>query len=333
MTSQFVQPLPGPTAERQEFYDRIGEKHMRPLWELLRRIVPNEPRTTAVPAIWNAADYSQALLEAGGIISAEEAERRVLVLENPGLTNQTRITQSLYAGIQMVLPGEEAPSHRHTQTALRFVLQGEGAYTTVNGRDIYMAKGDLVVTPNWTWHEHVNPTDKPMIWLDGLDVPLVTMLDAGFAEEHPSRRGRELNSPESAYHRTCHYPFKAMRHQLEASRAVGDADPCHGWRIRYRDPADGLDPMPTMATFLQLMEKNFVSRDYRSTDGTICVVVGGSGETIVNEKTLAWNPGDVFVLPAWKHYHHIIREEAVIFSFSDRPVQEKLSLWREDRVA
>ena len=333
MMNHSVSALPTATPERQEFYDRIGEKYMRPLWELLRGIVPNEPRTKAVPAIWRAADYTQALLEAGSIISAEEAERRVLVFENPGLKDQTRITQSLYAGVQMVLPGEEAPSHRHSQTALRFVVQGAGAYTTVDGRGIYMAEGDLVITPNWTWHEHVNPADKPMIWLDGLDVPLVTMLDAGFAEEHPRRRGREVKAGDSTYQRTCHYPFTAMRHQLEASMMMGAADPYHGWRIRYRDPSDGLDPMPTMASFLQLMETHFVSREYRSTDGTICAVVSGSGETVVDGTVLSWNPGDVFALPSWKRYRHAINDEAIIFSFSDRPVQEKLGLWREERSA
>ena len=317
---------------REEFYGRIGQKDMRPLWEVLKGIVPKEPRTKAVAALWHREDYSQALMEAGRIISAEEAERRVLVLENPGLQGQAKITQSLYAGVQMVLPGEHAPSHRHTQTALRFVLQGEGAYTSVDGRDIHMSEGDLIITPNWSWHEHVNPSDKPMIWLDGLDVPLITMLDAGFAEEHPSRRGKELSISETPYRRACHYPFKAMRHQLEAARALGEPDPCHGWRIRYRDPADGLDPMPTMATFLQLIQAGSLSRGYRSTDGTICVVVSGAGETAVGEDKLAWNAGDIFVLPAWKPYRHQVREEALIFSFSDRPAQERLGLWREDRL-
>ncbi len=332
MTSDQATAAPRVSAEREDYYNRIGEKRMRPLWELLRGIVPKEPRTKAVPALWRMSDYMPALLEAGRIIAAEEAERRVLVLENPGLEGQIRITQSLYAGVQIVLPSERAPSHRHTQTALRFVIQGDGAYTDVEGQKIQTAPGDLVITPNWAWHEHANESRDPVIWVDGLDVPIVTLLDTGFAEEHPKRRGRSSEEKEPVKHRTWHFPFAAMRHQLEAIRAMGPADPCHGWRVRYRDPDDGMDPMPTMVAFLQLMQRGFASRDYRSTDGTICVVVSGAGETAVGEDLLSWSPGDVFVLPAWKRYRHTVRDEAVIFSFSDRPVQEKLSLWREDRL-
>jgi gentisate 1,2-dioxygenase len=332
------EPMPAPIEvtrpadSRQEFYDRIGRDNMRPLWELLRGMVTNQPRTHALPALWKSAEYTAALFEAGNLITAEEAERRVLVLENPGLVGQSRITQSLYAGVQLVLAGEQAPSHRHTQTALRFVLQGAGAHTTVDGREIHMAQGDLVITPNWAWHEHVNTTDKPMIWLDGLDVPLITMLDASFAEEHPTRLGKQANPNDKRYSRLCHYPYKAMRHQLEAAKLMSEADPRFGWAIRYRDPADGADPMPTMGTWLQLMEAGFRSTDYRSTDGKICVAVSGRGETKVGEVTLAWEQGDVFVIPAWTRHHHVVREEAVLFSFSDRPVQEKLGVWREDRL-
>ena len=192
MTSNQATAAPQVSAEREDFYNRIGEKRMRPLWELLRGIVPKEPRTKAFPALWRMSDYMPALLEAGRIIAAEEAERRVLVLENPGLEGQIRITQSLYAGVQMVLPGERAPSHRHTQTALRFVIQGDGAYTDVEGQEIQTAPGDLVITPNWAWHEHANESSDPVIWVDGLDVPIVTLLDTGFAEEHPRRRGRSF---------------------------------------------------------------------------------------------------------------------------------------------
>src|SRR5687768_7692947 len=134
-------------------------------------------------------------MDASRVISAREAERRVLVLENPGLRGASSITHTLYAGLQLILPNEIAPSHRHTQSALRFVVEGTGAYTAVDGERTIMQPGDFIVTPSWTFHDHGNPGDVPVVWLDGLDIPLVRFLDAGFAERHP-RESQPLNRPE-----------------------------------------------------------------------------------------------------------------------------------------
>ena len=122
------------------------------------------------------------MLEAGELITAKEAERRVLILENPGLRGQSKITTSLYAGLQLVMPDEVAPAHRHSQSALRFVLDGHGAHTSVDGERTNMAFGDFVITPPWAWHDHGNHSDEPMIWLDGLDIPMASFFDASFAE-------------------------------------------------------------------------------------------------------------------------------------------------------
>ena len=170
---------------RADYYARIGAKNMTPLWEVLRGLVIPEPKSPAVAALWRWDEVRDDVLEAGGLITAKEAERRVLILENPGLRGQSRITNTLYAGLQLILPGEVAPSHRHTQTALRFVVDGEGAYTAVDGERTTMRPGDLVITPQWTWHDHGNHSDRPMIWLDGLDIPTVQFLDASFAEGYP----------------------------------------------------------------------------------------------------------------------------------------------------
>ena len=116
------------------------------------------------------------------LISAEEAERRVLMLVNPGLRDASQITQSLYAGLQLVMPGEITSSHRHSAAALRFVIEGEGAYTTVNGERVTMRPGDFILTPSWTHHDHGNPSSQPVVWLDGLDIRIVNIFDASFAE-------------------------------------------------------------------------------------------------------------------------------------------------------
>src|SRR6266853_466057 len=147
---------PAATAERKSYYERIDRVSLAPLWEVL-----------------------------GELITAREAERRVLVLENPGLRGASSITRTLYAGLQLILPGEIAPSHRHSQSALRFVLEGRGAYTAVDGERTTMRPGDFILTPSWTFHDHGNPGGEPVVWLDGLDIPMVAFFDAGFAERYP----------------------------------------------------------------------------------------------------------------------------------------------------
>src|SRR5947199_846815 len=180
---------------RRAYYERIGQHSMTPLWEVLGALVPPQPRPPIVPALWRYADVREHVLEAGRLISAEEAERRVLILENPALRGQSCITQSLYAGLQLILPGETAPAHRHAQSALRLVLDGEGAYTAVDGERTTMRRGDFIITPAWTWHDHGNLGEQPVVWLDGLDIPLVRFLDAGFAE-HSSERAQADTRPE-----------------------------------------------------------------------------------------------------------------------------------------
>ena len=154
-----------PDAQRQraDYYERIGTGHMTPLWEVLGALVPPQPRSPAVANLWRYADLRAQVMEAGQLITAEEAERRVLILENPSLRGQSCITQSLYAGLQLIMPGEVAPAHRHTQSALRLVLDGEGAYTAVDGERTTMRRGDFIITPAWTWHDHGNLGDQPVV--------------------------------------------------------------------------------------------------------------------------------------------------------------------------
>ena len=173
--------------DRQDFYDVIAPHSLAPLWERLHAMVTREPTTKALPAHWDYDNIVRPLImRAGGLITAKEAERRVLILENPGFKGQTRVTHSLFAGLQLILPGEVAPAHRHAQSALRFVIEGHGAYTAVEGERAMMEPGDFVITPSWTWHDHGNETDQPMVWLDGLDIPIVGLFDASFAEPLPA---------------------------------------------------------------------------------------------------------------------------------------------------
>ncbi len=175
---------PAVRSDRQDFYDRIAPHNLAPLWERLHALVTRAPVTPVLPTIWRYDDEVRPhLMHAASLITAKEAERRVLILENPGLQGQTCITHSLFAGLQLIMPGEVAPAHRHAQSALRFIIEGHGAYTAVEGERTLMQPGDFVLTPSWTWHDHGNDTDQPMVWLDGLDVPIVRLLDASFAEQ------------------------------------------------------------------------------------------------------------------------------------------------------
>src|SRR5207253_5436132 len=170
-------------ADRKAFYDKIDKANVTPLWEVLHSIITATPSTPCKPYLWKWDQMWPWIQEAGRLISAKEAERRVLVLENPGLRGRSSITHSLYAGLQLILPGEVAPAHRHSQSALRFILRGGNAYTAVDGEKVMMNVGDFVITPSWTFHDHGNPSQEPMVWMDGLDIPLVEILDAQFMEK------------------------------------------------------------------------------------------------------------------------------------------------------
>lgn len=336
--------------DRQAFYDDIAPHSLAPLWERLHAMVTREPRTAALPAHW---DYDNVvrpfIMRSAGLITAKEAERRVLILENPGYRGQTRITHSLFAGLQLIMPGEVAPAHRHAQSALRFIVEGHGAYTAVEGERALMEPGDFVITPSWTWHDHGNETDQPMVWLDGLDVPLVGLLDASFMEpanadsqdvarpvgDSLARFGANMVPVDWKAERKSSpvfsYPYTRSREALATMMRNGDPDACHGYKLRYINPGTGGSPMPTIGAFMALLPSGFASAPYRSTDGTVYSVVEGRGETVVGDTVIRWKPRDLFVVPAWARHHHRAEAEAVLFSFSDRPVQDVLGLWREDR--
>ncbi|MGB7783482.1 MAG: cupin domain-containing protein, partial [Pseudolabrys sp.] len=161
------------TGARQAYYDKIAKFHLAPLWEVLKGLVTPEPKTQMVPALWKFPEVEKLMLEAGDVITAEEAERRVLVLENPGEPGKSRVTNSLFAGIQLIMPGEIADAHQHVASAIRFVLKGKGAYTAVEGEKSSMEHGDFIITANWAPHDHGNPGKEPVIWLDVLDMPTV----------------------------------------------------------------------------------------------------------------------------------------------------------------
>lgn len=328
-----IPPKPG------SYYDRVAARHVLPLWVDTAQYVPTEPSPPYDPALWKYEDIRPLLIEAGDVVTPEEASRRVLVLQNPALSGFQGTTRSLYACLQLILPGEQAPEHRHTQSALRLVLEGEGGITTVDGGRVRMMPGDFIITPSWSWHGHLHEGDTPMVWLDGLDNGLMAQMDTTFFErvrpevpggaqqQDESERGTQDTSASAG--RILRYPYEKARENLEILRSVTDANPVHGYRMEYLNPADGGPAMPTMSTMLSLLDKGFRGRPYRCTDGTIFTVLEGEGETTIGGQTFAWRPHDVFVVPSWVEHSHRAAADSVLFSFSDRVVQQKLGVWRE----
>ena len=334
--------------KKNDFYKNISELNMAPLWEVLAKLVTPEPNTRTHSHIWYWKDTKNRVLDSGSIITAEQAERRVLILENPDMRGESKITDTLYAGLRLILPGEVAPSHRHTQSALRFVMHGNGAYTAVDGEKTIMRPGDFIITPSWTWHDHGNESNEPMIWLDGLDIPMVNHFSASFAEKL-NEDTQELKRPEGdslarygagllpVDHKlfdnlaspVFSYPYDRTKEALDKMKESKEWDKCHGLRLKYVNPSNGGHAIPTMATFMQLIPKSFSGNSYRSTDGTIYTVVEGQGKTTINDQEYLWNKGDIFVVPPWAKIKHETIDESVLFSFSDRPVQELLGLFRE----
>jgi gentisate 1,2-dioxygenase len=335
-------------AVRQAYYDRIAKHDLKPLWKVMNSIVTKEPVSRCQPVVWHFDDVKALVMESGSLITAEEAERRVLILENPALKGESRATNTLFAGVQMILPGEVAPAHRHVAGAIRFVLDGEGAYTAVEGEKAFMAPGDFVITANWAPHDHGNPSNKPMLWLDVLDLPVVNFYETSFSEhfddqmQKTSRQDGDslsfygsgvLPDGTPAMNRTpvINYTYARTRPIVERMMKAGEIDKRHGARVRYANPATGGPVLPTMGANLAIFPKGFKGEPYRSTDSTIFVCAEGEGTTTVDGKVLAWGPHDVFVVPSWKRYAHNAGKESVLFSISDRPAQEALGIWREGK--
>jgi gentisate 1,2-dioxygenase len=334
----------------RELYAEMDPLGLTPLWEVLHSLVLDTPRSPATVHKWDYDAARSYLMRAGDLITAEQAERRVLILENPGLRGQSAIAPSLYAGLQLILPGEIAPCHRHTQCALRFVLEGEGAYTTVDGEKAVMRPFDLVLTPGMQWHDHGNPTAAPMIWLDGLDIPTVRLFDASFAERLPekvhaetapagdtlARYGGNMRplAGSAADRRPAaqplfHYPYALWRKNLQALAENAQIDPHLGHALEFVNPADGGAVMPTIAAHVRLLPAGFETRSRRSTDGTVFVVVEGEGHADVDGQMHRLAPRDVLVVPAWQPVKFSARSDLVLFGFSDKASQQKLNLYKE----
>ena len=330
---------------RVQLSQDIAQLHMKPLWERTMRLAPG---TAAVPAIWRWQQVQPHLMRSAEVITTQEAERRVLMLENPALKGSTFATTTLYAGLQIILPGEIARTHRHAPNALRMIVEGVGAYTAVDGERVTMRPGDFVTTPNWAWHDHGNLGSEPVVWLDGLDTAFANLFGAHFREDYPqesqpvsraegdavARYGANLlpvdYRPQGRASPLLSYPYERTREALERLVKAGEPHAAHGYKLRYSNPATGGHAFPTMAVFMQWLPRGHAGRSYRSTDGAVFCVVEGRGSVGIGDARWDFAPHDVFVVPSWAFYQLKADTNCVLFSYTDRAAQEALGFWREE---
>ena len=336
--------------ERARHNAELAKLHIGPLWEIYRKVLTREPVLREVPYLWAWSAVRPQLLRAGELITAAEAERRALMLLNPGNQQGIGATATLYAAAQLILPGEIARCHRHSPAALRFIIEGQGAYTCVEGEKVVMSPGDLVLTPSMVWHDHGNETGGPVMWLDGLDIPLMDSLRYMFLEEFaseaqpqtkPARYSEKLYghalfpsiagpAAANSYSPVWSYRWEAAREALESLRRSGDPDPFDAYALRYVNPANGGETFPTMGCRLQLIPKGVRTRARRHTSSSVYHVAEGSGYSILNGERFEWRKGDTFAVPIWLWQEHAAAEDAVLFSFTDEPVMRQLGLLRSE---
>ncbi|AIT80495.1 cupin domain-containing protein [Novosphingobium pentaromativorans] len=335
----------------EAFGQKLGTRYMAPLWGKIAQMAPPQPAPRTVAHVWPYAEVRPCLMEAGDLISAAEAERRVLILENPAFVGEGRASGTLYAGVQLVLPGETAPAHRHVASALRFVLESSGGYTVVAGERTTMARGDFVITPSWTWHDHGNDSDEPVVWVDILDAHIVNFFETSFFEHYneathgPARpEGDALArfgtamlpiEPEPRFGATSpvfNYPFERTRAALVAIASAGSLDPHWGASLRYANPTDGGWAMPTISTWMTYLPAGTRTAPVRSTDGMVVCVPYGRGRMIVDGQRHPFAAQDVLAAPNWTWRSFEAEEDCFLFCASDRVVQEKLGIWREEKA-
>jgi gentisate 1,2-dioxygenase len=342
------------TPEVQALHRRLAEYSLGGHWQT------REKNPELVPHIWPWAIIHSCLMESGDVIKLggidDAAKRRTVQLVNPSLTHKKATSRTLQMSIQLVKPGERAECHRHTAAALRFVVEADGTgYTNVEGEQMLMEPGDLVLTPNWTWHDHYNAGNNNLVWLDVLDVPLSTHLDAQFHENYAEGPAQPIIKRDGY----CKQQFGAIRPRqatlsnaappytykwrdtLQALRniaASGPTDPHDGVLLEFINPATGGSTMPTIGCWVQLLQPGESTRPHRHTSSTIYHVIEGTGITVAGAKKgagkeMSWVARDCFFVPSW-NWHHFENQSstapAIIFSVTDRPVLESLGLFRQE---
>jgi gentisate 1,2-dioxygenase len=358
---------PDVTPALEDLYRGFEQELLVPLWTEIGDLMPAHPRSRAMPHLWRWSDLRRLAARAGDLVPVGRGgERRAIALANPSLGGRPFATPTLWAAIQYLMPGEDAPEHRHTQHAFRFVVEGEGVWTVVGGDPVSMRRGDFLPQAGWNWHAHHNATSEPMAWIDGLDIPFQSVIEAQFFEfgrdqispeerttparsrserlwAHPGLRPLSAppatpGSPLLAY--KWEFTDRALTDQLaiEAEGYGGTVEPGHA-AVRFSNPATGADVLPTIRAEMHRVARGAETAPVRETGSSVYQVFDGSGTVTVGDTTWTVTRGDLFVVPSWEPFS--ARSEAGstdsdsggldLFRFSDAPVFEALQLGRSQK--
>lgn len=343
------------TPERVAYYESLQALGVGALWTVANKIEPWEPVSSSVPMLWRYRDLRDHVLRALDLVTPEEAGRRVIFLENRGRSDVVAAVGWLYSGLQVMKPGECASSHRHSASALRFIMEGSGAFTNVDGHRMTLGPNDFVLTPNGTWHEHGVAEDGTVcIWQDGLDIPLMNGLEANFYEVHPDLNQavafpvddsvgawggaglRPAGVPwNKAYSPLLKYEWAPTYEALLTYSKVTDGSPYDGVMMEYINPHTGGPVMQTIGAAMQLLRPGERTKAHRHTGSFVYQCAKGRGYSIINGQRFDWQERDIFVVPPWMYHEHANAsnsEDACLFNFSDLPVMRALGLYREQAL-
>lgn len=334
-------------ARTESFENTLAKSNLQPLWDRYDRLLTPEPQVPDQAMLWRWRDLLPFIDRAAAEISMEKSERRVLMLANPAFDGKPFATTNLFAGIQILNPGERAPVHRHSASAMRFVLEGSGAATVVDGQHCDMLPGDLVLTPNWCWHEHHNNSGTRCVWLDALDLPLTASMGTIFSERgEPSKKRDALwhiddsafanagllpDSParRNAYSPMFRYPWARTVAALEQAPEMADGSR----RVRYVDPTTGEPAIPTLDCYVWQLGRGTPTVTARSSANAVFAVVEGEGSSEIGGRSVRWQKNDVFTVPHWTWATHRANTGARLFYFTDREVLRRLNWLREETRA
>ncbi|WP_042884259.1 cupin domain-containing protein [Cupriavidus necator] len=344
------------TPELVAYYKELDALKTGALWTVANKIEPWQPKSESVPVLWRYRDLRDHVLRSVDLVTPEKAGRRVIYLNNPGRQDVSAAVGWLYSGLQVMHPGEAASAHAHSSSALRFIMEGSGAYTIVDGHKMTLNANDFVLTPNGTWHEHgVAAEGTTCIWQDGLDIPLVNAMEAGFYAVHPDLQqavthpvddmpaiwgGKGLRPHEGnwskPYSPLYKYEWAPTYEALVRHSKVTDGSPFDGVLMHYVNPVTGGPVMPTIGASMQLLRPGEATRAHRHTGSFIYQVAKGSGYSVINGQRFDWTERDIFCVPSWAFHEHAnasASDDSVLFCFNDLPVMHSLGLYREQALA
>ena len=332
-----------------EYRTALESENLQPLWPSLRALVSSgKPKRNSVPTLWRYTAVRQLLIEAGELTPIEKAERRVLVLCNPGFgLDKLQATPSIYAGVQLILPGEIAPNHRHSPSALRLVIEGFGGFTSVEGEYLPMEPGDLILTPSGLWHEHGHNGSGPVIWLDILDVPLIYYLETSQVEEAPLQEAQiKPDASQTRFRRSGLLPYDELHNQNrypmlryswnETRQALvdlaTDVDRDSMIRLAYVNPLNGEACLPILGLSALMLRPGESAQINRRTCSAVIHAIEGSGQCSIEDRQFDWKKNDTLSVPP----HDLCQlvngsssDPAFLFLVDDEPMHRKLGIYRE----